>query len=1255
MAKFKRLVSIVLTIATLCTPLLSTGMIAHASMLPLEEVNACLVLNGIEEQELKSIPLSNVLNNLVNSNNEKITIKPENATDVWMYVKDENNEEVLDSYNHYLISENPSLDLSTVAGITSYTLELIVGSDGQLNPDNVRYIIRVYLTNSISSEYTFELYKQNSNGDRSRVEPIEKTTAVGDLMLTTMEATSFTLQDYDSTADYYLELTETAEEHPDVKIKVYNGTAENLLNKMMLGMDSDVTDITGKIMHQDMTQTNAGYMGDFTDPNNSNGFLLIEYTILDWNTGIEKTQYALRSFGIDFSYSNSYLYSYENGLKKDVACFSAREAIIENMVINPDASVSDVSGIHGMYFMLNEGYSADEDYYVALELFADNYGADTVNHIEKAVIGSFNSLEEAINEEDIQQQLLAQGTNIGYKANYNYLNNGKFFTVFLDDGTVWKCNVRVMEYDPKYDEGYVRSFTDKPIIGEADPWLRVTGAESSDGKKYDTYVIENGKNINMDTYYGYGYQTIFINDPKADLSNIKPDFWYANTDRVYAISKDSGNRVDENHTRDFNNENQQYTGVIIDNGKENERNYWLTFKKLNNNGPELYVYGPNEREVILDEYFEFKHDILIANIGNAPLKDINVELLDAQNVKLDPYWNVGGNGNDTLAAFTTTSSNTKYGELPNLAKIRLLPDGEGEVRGTLKITAQGKTVLITLNGKAQNPEIVTEKLSDAVKYVPYQQIVATNNIHPDWISTQFSIVDGALPDGVTLNSATGEIYGVPKVPDGNAEVTYKFTVEANYFVDGRDGYFEPSRKEFTLTVKPNTDENVYSASYRYEGDERYSIKQHIGTQIGEYSFELDTIKDTEFTSNGEYGEFVALYLNGEKLVEGTDYDSESGSTKITIKSQTLDKNTKPGDTNTIAMEFRKDTNGDGKGDDGADMNRTSQNFTIKKQSTQAEIDQKAANNVISLINSIPSTVTLNDKQTINNARAAYNSLTSAQQQLVTNYDRLIRAEAAIQQLEENAKDKAAADKVVKMIDALPNPIMLDNKDAVNSARNAYNMLTASQKGYVTNYTKLQEAENTIIALEKETGNTESVTFVGILVDKNGKACDDKIVEIHSFVQTGRTDENGSFQFNNVEFGQHVIYVKDDIGNILAQREFNITPGSPLALDGNEIIAENGSVFTVKMQLDNSTLSFLNVENGNKAPVVDTSKGDKGNEGIYIGEDNKNSNYTEKSLQTGDDSNLTLWIALLIASLCGLVATAYSGLKKRKYVGRHSGV
>ena len=74
MSKFKKVLSIFLTIVMMFTTVLSTGMIAYASMLPLEEVEAYLVLNGVEEQKLKSIPLSNVLNGLVNSNNEKITI-----------------------------------------------------------------------------------------------------------------------------------------------------------------------------------------------------------------------------------------------------------------------------------------------------------------------------------------------------------------------------------------------------------------------------------------------------------------------------------------------------------------------------------------------------------------------------------------------------------------------------------------------------------------------------------------------------------------------------------------------------------------------------------------------------------------------------------------------------------------------------------------------------------------------------------------------------------------------------------------------------------------------------------------------------------------------------------------------------------------------------------------------------------------------------------------------------------------------------
>lgn len=1327
MKQIRRLLSYLLTVMVIVTAITSTGVVAHASMLPLEEVNACLVLNGIEDQKLKNVPLADVLNGLVNSNNEKVTI-PTNATDVWMYVKNENNEEVLDSYNHYLISENPDLDLSTVAGITSYTLELIVGNGGQLNASNVRYIIKVYVTNSISSEYNFELFKQDNNGVRSKIEPIDKTTAVGDVILTTMETTSFSLLDYDSSADYYIAMSETAEEHPNVKIKVYNGNAQNLLYKMMFGLDSDVTDITSKIMHQDMTQKNAGYTGNFTDPNNSNGFLLIEYTILDWNTGIEKTEYSLRAFAIDSSYSKGYLYSYENGQKKDVACFSAREAIIESMKINSDASVSDASGIHGIYYMLNEGYSASQEYYVALELFADDYGEDTANHVEKAVVGLFSSLDEAADEADIQQQLLAKDTNIGYKANYNYKDNGQFFTVFLDDGTVWKCNVRVMEYDPKYDSNYMRSFTDKPIIGEADPWFNVTGAIDGNGKEYsvdkgNAYVVENGKNINMDTYYGYGYQTVFIKDDSnsdVDLSNMKPIFNYTDENRLYAVSEDTGDKVDETHARDFAEANQQYT-LVFDDNENQKRNYWITYKKLNNNGPELYVLGPQEREVIFDDYFGDKHDILIANVGNASLTNLSVELRDAENVKLDGYWTVGGKNNDTLAAFSTASKTTQYGELPNMGKIRLVPDGNGEVKGTVVIKAgevgKEQEVVISLNGTVKTPEIITDNLSDAVKYVPYQYIIATDNIH-DNIREEFEIVEGeqALPKGLVFNKKTGEISGVPQVPDNNAEYEdYEFTIKVNYFNEGETESFDSVSKKFKLRVNSNTNDNVYNAS-----DEGYTIKEHIGAKTeNSHEFVLENIEEDQlFVSNGSYGEFVDLWLNGEKLEEGIDYNSESGSTKITIKSQTFENKADKDGTNTIAMEFRNDDN---------EVNRTAQNFNIKKQSNtdkdKDKANKEAADKVVALIDALPNSVSISDKSAVESARNAYDALTSAQKdyvpessynklvaaenaidtlnknrtaaqpvinlideiptsitldckdkvtaarnaydkltseqkEYVTNYSKLSAAENAIETLEADeqarAKDRAAAKPVIELIDAIPSTVTLESEDAITTARNAYNILLSNQKGYVTNYSKLTNAEDKLAELKKNT-DEKTVNMVCSIVDKDGKALVDYIAEIHSNVLQSRTDENGFARFSNVLIDEHTLIIKDSNGTKCAEKTFKIVDGDSLSISGNEITAKAGSTFTLSVSVNDGNISFLKVESGDKAPKleneddkthsIDISDSTNNEENI----DNKTIDITNNSAtspQTGDNRTMYAWYLLLIASWSTLVLIFISYRKKK---------
>ena len=1479
---------------------LQQGGIETMSLLPLEEVEACLVLNGKTDEELSTMKVDDVINMLLDSEGNRIEI-PENATTVWRYVKSE--KDGIEEYERYNIGNNETIDLSSADNVRLYTLELIIGTGNQLDINNIRYIINVFITNVVNSELSYQLYMQTNNGTRNEVKPEKVNYAVNTQLQMNIEVNEYVVPAPEEGGQYYLGITSAADRHPYYRTEIYDfnevigaiiGGDFEYMDQVLESIDS----LSNTLLHQDMSQAGAGLPITYDDPYNPSYFLVAYY----YNQTLQSI--ALASFAAvsDTTYVDAGIYAKEGDNYIDIVQLDVLQYGFEDT-----EAVFAGDYVYEYCLMLKDGYDIDSDYYCILNAHGREYGDDANSYVVKAVEGLYYTLEEAADEPDIKDQLIPadkDSAERGYKGNYDYNNGGMSFTLFFEDGTVRRIVVLAMEYTPEYDENYFKPFIDKPIIGEADPWFRVTGATDINGNEYDTYVVENGKNINMDTYYGYGYQTIFINDADADLSQLKPKFWYANTDRVYAVSNDSGDRVDEDHIRDFSDENQQYTGIIIDNDQENERNYWVTFKKLNNNGPELYVYGPSEREVILDEYFEFKHDILIANIGNEPLEDISVELVDAENVKLDSYWTVGGEGNDTLAPFTTTSSDTQYGELANLTKIRLLPDGEGEVKGTLIISAKDQDpVMITLNGTAQNPEIITETLSDAVKYVPYQQIVATNNMH-DWVETQFSIVDGELPEGVTLNSSTGEIYGVPKVPEENQEVTYRFTVEAKYTVEGRDGYFEPSRKEFTLTVKPNTDENVYLST---DSEDGYAIEEYIGTQTGEYSFELENIEDTLFVSGGEYGEFVGLWLNGELLEPGVDYDSESGSTRVTIKAQTFENKTTPDGTNTIAMEFRKDTNGDGTGDSGAEMNRTAQNFTVKTESgvdsviakiaalpsnitlndksavqsarsaynalssseqarvtnrqklfdaeariAQLEADRAAADQVIAKINEIPAMINFDARDEIEEARAAYNDLTAAQKSLVTNYNRLVTAENALAQYE---KDRAEAGRVIDLINALPDSISLDDKDAVNSARAAYNVLTAAQKGYVTNYSRLQAAEERIVELEAEAleqaqinsviaaisalpypvsledkedveavrtaydaltdeqktkvinynalaaaestiaaleaqeeadkadkeaagavielidaipdevalsdkttveaartaynGLTESqkklvtnyyeltnaetviqtledyenateedraaadevidlintlpeeitlgdkpavesartaydaltdnqkkivvnyqilinaevriavledenfeeapsVTFVGIVVDKDGNALSDRIVEMHSSVQTARTDENGSFQFNDVEFGTHTIFIKDANGNIITQREFNIIQGSPLALNGNDIVAENGSIFTVRMMVDGSDLIFLNVEEGNKAPAVEV-----GNDGIYIGEaDQKGSDSSESDVtgpDTGDYDNVVLWIILLFISFAGFSVIICLHLKKRSII------
>ncbi len=137
------------------------------------------------------------------------------------------------------------------------------------------------------------------------------------------------------------------------------------------------------------------------------------------------------------------------------------------------------------------------------------------------------------------------------------------------------------------------------------------------------------------------------------------------------------------------------------------------------------------------------------------------------------------------------------------------------------------------------------------------------------------------------------------------------------------------------------------------------------------------------------------------------------------------------------------------------------NFRVSKTSA-------AAQNVVNAIEALPSvdTITLANKGDVESVRTAYNQLTDSEKAKVTNLAKLEALEAKLAELQV-AADKAAAQPVIDKIAALNDPITLDDENAVADARGEYNQLTDAQKGYVTNYDKLQKAEADLVVLKDQ--------------------------------------------------------------------------------------------------------------------------------------------------------------------------------------------
>ena len=158
-------------------------------------------------------------------------------------------------------------------------------------------------------------------------------------------------------------------------------------------------------------------------------------------------------------------------------------------------------------------------------------------------------------------------------------------------------------------------------------------------------------------------------------------------------------------------------------------------------------------------------------------------------------------------------------------------------------------------------------------------------------------------------------------------------------------------------------------------------------------------------------------------------------------------------------------------------------------------EDTAIRNVEDLIDAI-GTVTLSSKDKLDAARRAYDNLTYAQKQDVSNYRTLTDGEAAYAKLKQ-AEDEKKADAVEALIDKIDARITLDSEAEISAARRAYDNLSADQKKLVYNYFVLTGAEYDLALLkadEKDRKAAEAVeTLIGAIgtvsLDSEGKIRD----------------------------------------------------------------------------------------------------------------------------------------------------------------------
>ena len=243
------------------------------------------------------------------------------------------------------------------------------------------------------------------------------------------------------------------------------------------------------------------------------------------------------------------------------------------------------------------------------------------------------------------------------------------------------------------------------------------------------------------------------------------------------------------------------------------------------------------------------------------------------------------------------------------------------------------------------------------------------------------------------------------------------------------------------------------------------------TKLGELKKGEKIIALEELTNGWvkiEYKGNVAYVSNvkGAYLEKGHFVKDIEDANKVMNLIKTLDKNITLDDKNDVA-EVRKAYE---------ELNSSAKslvtNLSVLTKAENKIVNFEKANTVIELIESLDSTIELQDKAEVEKAKEAFDALNPEAKTLVTNVDKLTQAIAEIERLEKEQTDIETSNEVVSIIgeiEALSGVIELGNKELISRARMAYNNLSPEAKALVPAETLriLEEAETEIKRLEDE--------------------------------------------------------------------------------------------------------------------------------------------------------------------------------------------